>query len=314
MQSSRSRPPSSQPRPRPDDASAMRRLLCAAILSAPLAPSILQEEDPWRAVGAFENDTWLPRSTEEERTLARADEAQVGARDEEDLNEIFSAWRAVLQSEASEGWVRWDTRVHWESATAEPSLWSERRVEGLSSAISLRIIDRKRALLPLWGRFISAEADEALRAIRALPVERLRNPLTELCYRYPCTQASVRAALLLSELDRELARHQHAQAWLSRAEHGARLIGDEALLSAVSARTEIEPAKQPEPWESTDAWEVVDFALLTDDISSPASGVRGLTRWNQGEVFIQSAELGWTLGRWGKDDLTITLFWVNKAN
>ena len=50
-----------------------------------------------------------------------------------------------------------------------------------------------------------------------------------------------------------------------------------------------------EPWERADAWEVVDFALLTDDLGSPASGVRGLTRFGAEGVFIQSAELAWTL-------------------
>jgi hypothetical protein len=278
----------------------MRRLLCAAIISAPLTGSPLSDEDPWRAAGAFENDTWLPRDVELERALAAADEARSDALTPDQLEDIFRGWRAALNTGGIDSWVRWDTLTHWESNDVEPTLWSERRVEGLSNAISLRLAQSDQELLLPWSHFNAAQADASLADALTLPVERRHAPLAELCARYPGTHANVRAALLLNELDRELGRPHHARAWQRRAEQLARLLRDTSLIAAAVARADERPQIATEEWETADEWEHVDFAALSNDTSSPASGVRGMTRWNDTELFIQSAELGWTLGDQGR--------------
>ncbi|MCH2106299.1 MAG: hypothetical protein MK291_06630, partial [Planctomycetes bacterium] len=150
-----------------------------------------------------------------------------------------------------------------------------------------------------WTEHVQVEAEAAFAAALALPVERAARPLAHLSARYPGTPASARAALWLYELERERGRREHARAWLKRAEESAALLEDAVLDAAIAART-IKPLwSEPEPWERADTWEVVDFALLSDDLGSPASGVRGLTRWGAAGVFIQSAELAWTLGSEG---------------
>ena len=274
----------------------MWTLVLVALATAPPVPPLLDVEDPWQSKGAFANDTWLPHDLKLERILAGADETLGADIADADLDDVFSAWNSALGSIADSAWVRWDTRMHWETTEEDPPLWNDRRIEGVLSAILLRQSERGGALHGPWTHFVEAEADAALAAALTLPVERLRTPLSELSARYPGTRASARAALFCSELDRERGRPHHARSWLSRAEHGAGLLADGDLLSAVTARHVTPDARVPEAWETDDDWEVVDFALLTDDLSSPASGVRGLTRWNTERVFIQSAELGWTLG------------------
>lgn len=274
----------------------MRRLLCAAIISAPLAGSPLSDGDPWRASGTFANDTWLPRAVELERALAAGDEARSEALSPDQLEDVFKGWSTALKNGGIESWVRWDTLTHWESNDVEPSLWSERRVEGLASAISLRLTQNEQELLLPWNDFNATQADAILADTLTLPVERLHAPLAELCSRYPGTHASVRAALLLNELDRELGRPHHARAWQRRAEQEARLLRDTSLIAAAVARADESPVTATEEWETADEWEHVDFVVLSNDTGSPASGVRGMTRWNDTELFIQSAELGWTLG------------------
>jgi hypothetical protein len=278
----------------------MWRLLCAAIFSASLADPPIINEDPWRASGTFGNDTWLPRDVELERQIAFGDEIRSEAAADQKLEEIFKQWGAALKTGSPESWVRWDTRLHWESAETEPALWSERRVEGLANAILLRLIQNERELLLPWSHFNAAQADAELAAVRALPIERQQGPLAALCSRYPGTHASVRSALLLNELESELNRPHHARAWQRQAEQGATLLNDGRLIAAAAARAEESAPITYESWETADEWEVVDFAVLTKDTSSAASGVRGMTRWNETQVFIQSAELGWTLKERGK--------------
>jgi len=256
-------------------------------------------EDPWRSKGTFGNDTWLPYDVALEQTLASADEALETDGSNTNLDDVFRAWSAALEGATPSAWVRWDTRVHWETSEEEPPLWNDRRAEGVFSAILLRQTAAGEALHGPWIRFTEAEAEGALEAALSLPIERAFRPLADLSARYPGTRASARAALFCSDWDRERGRMHHARAWLSRAEESAALLGDEALNAAVQAR-EVRPLMpEPEPWEDADSWEVVDFALLTDDLGSPASGVRGLTRWGDEGVFIQSAELAWTLGTEG---------------
>ena len=278
----------------------MRCLLCVAALSAPLVGAPLSEEDPWRASGAFANDTWLPRDVELEKALAAGDEARSEALKSEQLDDALKTWRDALRSSEADAWVRWDTSSHWASSDVEPTLWSERRVEGLTNAISLRLTQNESELLTPWRELNAPQADELLTAAMTLPVERLRAPLIELCVKYPCTQASVRAALILCELDRELDRQHHARAWQRRAEEGARLLADPALIKAATSRANQDQQLSSEEWETADEWEHVDFAALSNDTSSVASGVRGMTRWSDTEVFIQSAELAWTLGEEGR--------------
>ena len=274
-------------------------LVLVALATAPAVPTLLDVEDPWQPKGAFANDTWLPHDLKLERILAGADEALGANEAGADLGDVFGAWSSALGSVADGAWVRWDTRMHWETTEGGPPLWNDRRIEGVLSAILLRQSERGGALHGPWTRFVEAEADAALAAALTLPVERSRMPLSALSARYPGTRASVRAALFCSELDRERGRTHHARSWLSRAEHGARLLADEDLLSAVTARRVTPDAHQAEPWETANGWKRIDIARLTDYPDSPALGVRGITRWNTEGVFIQSAEFGWTLGTEG---------------
>ena len=128
----------------------MRCLLCVAALSAPLVGAPLSEEDPWRASGAFANDTWLPRDVELEKALAAGDEARSEALKAEQLDDALKTWRDALRSSEADAWVRWDTSSHWASSDVEPTLWSERRVEGLTNAISLRLTQNESELLTPW--------------------------------------------------------------------------------------------------------------------------------------------------------------------
>ena len=273
-------------------------LVLVAIAATPPAPSV-DVEVPWRSSGSFGNDTWLPRDVALERLLAAADEALESGRGDADLGDIFGAWDAALEGAAPGAWVRWDTRMHWEKTDEVPPLWNDRRTEGLFNAILLRQAAAQGALHLPWNEYIEAEAEAALEMALSLPVERTHRPLAELSARYPGTRASARAALCCSEWERERGREHHARAWLARAEASAALLKDPALDAAVAARVAEPAARVDEPWERADSWEVVDFALLTDDLGSPASGVRGLSRWGEAGVFIQSAELAWTLGTSG---------------
>ena len=270
-------------------------LVLVAIAATPPAPAA-DVEDPWRSEGSFGNDTWLPHDVALERLLATADEALEADGSDADLEDVFGAWDAALERAAPSACVRWDTRMHWESTDEAPPLWNDRRTEGLFSAILLRQSAAAGALHLPWNLYIEAEADAALEAALALPVERAYQPLAALSVRYPGTRASARAALCCSEWERERGREHHARAWVARAGASAALLGDEALSAAVAARAEEPLARAREPWERADSWKVVDFALLTDDLGSPASGVRGVTRWGDDGVFVQSAELAWTLG------------------
>jgi hypothetical protein len=273
-------------------------LVLVAITATPPALSA-DVEDPWRSKGTFGNDTWLPHDVALERILAAADEALEADGNDAKPEDVFGAWDAALEEAAPGAWVRWDTRMHWESTDEVPPLWSDRRTEGLFSAILLRQAAAGGALHLPWNKYIEGAADAALEAALALPVERAYRPLASLSARYPGSRASARAALYCCEWERERGREHHARAWLARAKESAALLKDEALNAAVLARIEEPPAREHEPWERADSWEVVDFALLTDDLGSPASGVRGLTRWGEEGVFIQSAELAWTLGTRG---------------
>jgi len=273
-------------------------LVLVALAATPPAPSV-DVEDPWRSSGSFGNDTWLPRDLALERLLAAADEALETDGSDADLEEIFGAWDAALEGAARGAWVRWDTRMHWESTDEVPPLWNDRRTEGLFNAILLRQAASQGALHLPWNAYIEAEAEAALEEALSLPVERAHRPLAELSVRYPGTRASARAALCCSEWERERGREQHALAWLARAQASASLLKDAALDAAINARRAEPATREREPWESADSWEVVDFALLTDDLGSPASGLRGLSRWGEEAVFIQSAELAWTLGTSG---------------
>ena len=249
-------------------------------------------EDPWRTEGSFGTDTLLPFDVELERLLASGDEA---LEDEDaDLSEVFAAWEEALEDAERGAWVRWDTRVHWERVEEAPSLWSERRAEGLSSALLIRLADEE--LRAAWVQHVSADSEADLTAALNLPVERAALPLAALSARYPGTSVSARAALWCSDHERARGRTRHAEAWLARAEECAALLGDPALTAAIQARAVDAAPSTPEAWELADAWEAVDFALLTDDLGSPASGLRGLARWGAEEIFIQSAELAWTLG------------------
>lgn len=274
-------------------------LVLVALATAPPVSTLHRGEDPWHSKGSFGNDTYLPHDLAFERILAAADETLAAESHDATHAGVFSAWNAALGGAPPKTWVRWDTSMHWQAADADPPLWSDRRTEGLSGAILLRQAQGGGALHAAWTHFIEAEAQAALESTLTLGVEHLRGPLAALHARYPGTQASVRAALLCHELDAERGRSHHARSWLVHAEQGARLFNDEALLSAVAARRAHPAVTEGEAWELANDWELVDFAILTDELGSPASGVSGITRWNTDQVFIQSAGIGWTLGSHG---------------
>jgi len=277
----------------------MWTLVLVALATTPPVSPLPDVEDPWQSKGAFGNDTWLPRDVALERILAGADEILGADGNSADLDDVFGAWNLALGSITDGAWVRWDTRMHWMTTDGAPPLWNDRRIEGLAAAILLRQSGEGGALHGPWTRFVEIEAEAALTAALTLPVERSSGPLAALSTRYPGTRASARAALFCSELDSERGRAHHARSWLSRAEHCARLLADEALLSAVAARRAIPVARETEAWETANGWVVIGHETLIDDLGSPASGVRGLTRWDTNGVFIQSAGRGWALGTKG---------------
>ena len=112
-------------------------LVLVAIAATPPAPSA-DVEDPWRSKGTFGNDTWLPHDVALERILAAADEALEADGSDAELEDVFDAWDAALEGAAPGAWVRWDTRMHWESTDEAPPLSDPEPAEGPPAAMPMR--------------------------------------------------------------------------------------------------------------------------------------------------------------------------------
>jgi len=205
--------------------------LAALALLAP-AVAAAQEEGPLR------NSVPLPAARDAEAAIVRGDTAWAAARDGSAPGaerQAFDEWQRALEVSAAGDGVRFAIPDAPAGLFPDPDGLAERRAEGVAEAILRRLHAIGGEARAEWSARFAPAAEAALaRAIdSAAPAAFARVERD-----HPATDAALRAALALVDLELEAGRPAAAAAWLARARRHADLLGvdDDRIARALRVR------------------------------------------------------------------------------